>query len=87
MRPLQPTDRRVHASHSEGEQIVRYDRAGKWYIEFVPPSPDAPARWPVKIAEAVHRAVQLVEQGGEVHLGLHGGGMFDVMYDREVMRP
>lgn len=73
-------DRRVHASHFEGEEIVRYDRAGKWYIELVEPSRDAPARKPVKIAEAVSRAVQLVEQGGEVHLGLQGGGMFDAMY-------
>lgn len=72
-------DRRVHAS-AEGEEIVRYDRAGKWYIELVEPSPHAPARQAVKIAQAVSRAVELVEQGGEVHLGLYGGGMFDAMY-------
>jgi hypothetical protein len=76
----QPNDRRVHASHWEGEEIVRHDRAGKWYIELVPPSRHAPLRKAVKIDEAVSRAIELVEQGGEVHLGLYGGGMFDHKY-------
>jgi hypothetical protein len=28
------TDRTVHADLSDGTQIVRYDRAGKWYAEM-----------------------------------------------------
>ena len=76
-------DRRVHASHPEGEEIVRYDRQGKWYIELVPPSPGAPARQQVPIAQAVARAKQLVEQGGTIHFGEYGGSSFDRMVRRE----
>lgn len=84
MRPVrQPTDRRVHASHPDGEQIVRYERAGKWQIELVPPSRHAPLRKQVKIAEAVRRAIELEEQGGTIYLGLHGGQMFDHLLGQE----
>lgn len=84
MRPIeQPRDRRVHASHPEGEEVVRYNRAGKWYIELVAPSPHAPMRQQVPIAEAVARARVLAAEGGEVHLGLSGGGMFDHLYERD----
>lgn len=70
-------DRTVHAIHPSGEQIVRYDRAGKWYIELVPPSVDAPRRKHVGVREAARRARELREQGGEILVGLHGGQMFD----------
>lgn len=69
-------DRRVHAS-AMGEEIVRYDRAGKWYIELVSPSLDAGLRKHVGIGEAVSRALELRDQGGEIHLNLPGGGFFD----------
>jgi hypothetical protein len=75
-------DRRVHASHPEGEQVVRYNRQGKWYIELVQPSPHAPLRKQVPIAEAVTRAKQLAEQGGEIHYGLYGGSRFDKLVAR-----
>ena len=73
------SDRCVHASHFEGEEVVRYDRQGKWYIELVPPSPHAPARQQVPIAKAVARAKELVEMGGTIHFGERGGASFDRM--------
>jgi hypothetical protein len=75
-------DRRVHASHPEGEEVVRYNRAGKWYIELVPPSRQAPLRKQVKIAEAVKRAVELVEEGGTKYLNQPGGEMFDHLFQK-----
>lgn len=70
-------DRRVHASHYEGEEIVRYERAGKWYIELVEPSQHAPARKHVGIGEAVTRALEIRLMGGTVHFGVPGGSAFD----------
>lgn len=69
--------RTVHASHPAGEEIVRYNRAGKWYIELVSPSVDAPKRKQVTIAQAARRAEVLAEQGGEIHLRRPGGTSFD----------
>lgn len=67
-------DRRVHAEYGE-EQIVRYDRAGKWYIEFSP-ARMRPARH-VTVRAAACRAVELQEAGGVIHFGVPGGGSFD----------
>lgn len=73
-------NRTVHAEHPAGEEIVRYDRAGKWYIELVEPSPDAPWRRQVSVWDAVQRARELTKDGfGTIHIGLPGGGMFDRM--------
>lgn len=72
------SNRRVHAS-GWGEEVVRYDRQGKWYIELVPPSPDAPLRKAIPIREAVQRAIELRDQGGTIHLGVPGGNRFDSM--------
>jgi hypothetical protein len=71
------SDRRVHASHIEGEEIVRYDRQGKWYIEIVPPSPHAPWRRQVPISTAAARAKELEKMGGTIHFGVQGGNNFD----------
>lgn len=67
-------DRTVHAEHND-EKIVRYDSAGKWYIEFDPPRL-RPARR-VTIREAVQRAIELEQNGGTIYLGKPGGGSFD----------
>jgi hypothetical protein len=63
-------DRTVHATTLHGKQIVRYDRAGKWYLE------DPPGRWRVRIslATAVCEAAQF---GSYVYLGKPGGKRFD----------
>lgn len=70
------SDRQVHVS-AEGEEIVRYDRQGHWYIEMVPPSPHAGLRRRILLGRAVERAKELVDQGGTVHFGEYGGGAFD----------
>jgi len=61
-------DRTVHAvRRHDGAEIVRYDRAGKWYLERVDGS-----RSPLTLRGAVREAV-----GGRVHFGRPGGRIFD----------
>lgn len=80
-------DRRVHASHPAGEEVVRYDRAGAWYIELVDPSPHAPMRDRVTIKKAVRRALELAEDGlGQIHFGLPGGQTFEARVREESKR-
>jgi hypothetical protein len=68
------TDRRVHAA-CEGFEVVRYERAGKWYIE---PLLDGRRRERVSIGEAARRAVYARDPlGGVIHIGLPGGQTFD----------
>ena len=68
-------DRRVHAVAGEW-LLVRYNRAGKWYIEYEPPR--GRGSIPVKIAEAVRLALLWEEiAGGTIYFGLPGGGTFD----------
>lgn len=64
------TDRLVHGMTNDGGQIVRYNRAGKWYIEY----PDRKRRF-VDIRQAVDAALT-----GTARLGLPGGGVFDRLY-------
>jgi hypothetical protein len=68
-------DRTIHAIDRHGKQIVRYDRAGKWYLE------DQHGRWRVRIslAKAVHEATQV---GSHVYLDLPGGQRFDAAVRR-----
>lgn len=65
-----PTDRTVHASFGHLE-IVRYDRAGKWYVE------GEPKRSPVSMLRAAHLARSWRGIGGKVFFGLPGGKKFD----------
>lgn len=68
-------DRTVHASHPDGRQIVRYDRAGKWWLEHDPPLM-RPARH-IGVREAARIALQLEEEGGTIIMGRPGGNAFD----------
>lgn len=61
------TDRTVHGITPTGGEVVRYDRAGKWYLEY--PSGQ---RNPVSLIEAV-----TVAWAGAPRLDLPGGGRFD----------
>jgi len=67
-------DRRVHARSRGGLEVVRYDRAGKWYLE--PGREDLP-RQAVTIADAVKTARFIEKDDGEVFRGLPGGSRFD----------
>ncbi len=68
-------DRTVHAEGVAAE-VVRYNRAGKWYIE---PKDKTKKRRHVKIKEAAEFAAV----AAEVHFGLSGGGSFDALVRRE----
>lgn len=61
-------DRTVHASNGARE-IVRYDRAGKWYVEL-----KGLPRIPVTLAQAAKEARSY---GWVHHPGLPGGARFD----------
>jgi hypothetical protein len=69
-----PADRTVHAWGDSGE-VVRYDRAGKWYFE----PKDGPRRL-LGVSDAAIKALWLwYHDNGSVNFGLAGGGMFDQM--------
>src|SRR2546430_15759960 len=67
------TDRTVHAE-CEGFEVVRYDRAGKWYVE--PRNGDRPPEH-VGVGEAARRAASADVLGGVIHFGARGGDVFD----------
>lgn len=55
-------------------EIVRYDRAGKWFLE---PTNPYLKRQRVTIKEAASQAIWAAAHGGDYYLGLPGGGAFD----------
>lgn len=65
-------DRTVHGYTAEGHPIVRYERAGKWYVE-----PENGKRRHVKITEAAQLAV-----AGRPLLDRAGGQVFDARVRR-----
>lgn len=74
-------DRIIHAVCEDGREVVRYQRAGKWYIE-----PKEGARRLVTIGEAVEVAAVSRLGGGSVYYGQPGGSRFDSAVAREVVR-
>jgi hypothetical protein len=68
-------DRRLHGRVGHGE-IVRYDRAGKWYVEW-----PGSTRYHVTLAEAVDLATGFK---GAAYLGIPGGGRFDAAVRRKL---
>lgn len=71
-------DRTVHAKTVRGTEVVRYDRAGKWFVEGVDGW-----RHRVSLADAVRLATQ---PDAEVFLGRPGGGRFDAAGDAPARR-
>lgn len=65
-------DRRVHARCKDYWEVVRYDRAGKWYVEGY--GPRQGQRKQVSIWTAVHVAQANAVQ---VFYRVPGGGSFD----------
>jgi hypothetical protein len=68
-------DRRVHASGVAAE-VVRYDRAGKWYIE----AKATDTRRHIGVREAAEWASVAAT---EIYFGLPGGSAFDRHVKRE----
>lgn len=60
-------DRTVHGTDATGAEIVRYNRARKWYIE-----PKGGKRRQVSLTEAAQAAAD-----GKAPLGRYGGTAFD----------
>ena len=74
-------DRTIHAADARGGiEVVRYDRAGKWFIEIKEGygRPGLPAeRVPCTVKEAAEATRSILARGGSVFLGRHGGRSFD----------
>lgn len=66
-------DRTVHAEFPGIAEVVRYNRAGKWYVEFS----DGRKRRHVGVLDAAEVAADLVRRGGSIYYGRPGGGKFD----------
>jgi hypothetical protein len=76
------SDRTVHASY-RGMEVVRYDRAGKWYLE---PRDRTLKRQHVTLSEAVNAAIWGRKYGnGTFFLGLCGGTAFDAKVKARVV--
>lgn len=67
-------DRTVHARSKDGREVVRYDRAGKWWIE----SPDG-SRIRLNLTAAISEAYMMAHDDGGVVVrwGQPGGQQFD----------
>jgi hypothetical protein len=74
------TDRTVYARRKDGCEVVRYDRAGKWYLEW-PRERMIPAQH-IALGRAIDEAAMAAHEGGHVYLGMPGGGTFDRTYNR-----
>lgn len=62
-------DRTVHVTLRDGREVVRYDRAGQWYIEH-----PGGRRFRLLLADAVSWAL---DTGAQWHEGRPGGLLFD----------
>jgi hypothetical protein len=72
-------DRTVHA-YGKGYEVVRYDRAGKWYVESVDGS-----RRAVTLDQAVREAAFVASRGtGDIFWGQPGGRAFDFRLRRHL---
>ena len=71
-------DRRVHAECATFE-VVRYERAGKWFVESKVKL--VPAEH-VGVSEAARRAISAEALGGEINYGVPGGQVFDLKVQR-----
>jgi len=66
---MRASDRTVHGLTSAGAEIVRYDRAGKWYIEPTVPE--------IRRAHVTVRSAASLAAMGTHYPGKLGGGTFD----------
>lgn len=75
------TNRTVHARSCDGHELVRYERAGKWYVEYADGRPRA-AQTLTGACLVAHLWESL--QLGVVLRGQPGGKMFDARLARMV---
>ncbi len=72
-------DRRVHAEHRTGKQIVRYERAGAW--KYCDADGD---EMRISVMDA---ATYAIHAGWTVHFGIPGGSRFDAEVRRMSSEP
>lgn len=71
-------DRRVHGMSALGNEIVRYERAGKWFLEHTPQD-----RVALTFSEAVECALR---PNASVRFGVPGGERFDAAVRKGLAR-
>lgn len=64
---MENPDRTVHCVLSDGRELVRYNRGGKWWVE-------GQGRMSIHMRDAVALAIQ---RGQQFYFGRPGGGSFD----------
>ncbi len=70
-------DRRIHGLSQSGGEIVRYERAGKWYCEY------RDSRIAITVEDA---ALFACAEGATAYLGVAGGRRFDSLVREEMAR-
>lgn len=65
-------DRTVHARDTAGNELVRYDKAGRWWVEK-----DGARHRVATVKDAVDHALAMERAGGEILLFQPGGQQFD----------
>lgn len=65
-------DRTVHATSRDGDEVVRYDRSGKYRLERADGT-----RANLGLQTAVTEAMLFAVTGGTIYLGRPGGMRFD----------
>lgn len=66
-------ERVEHARSVDGRELVRYDKVGKWYVEW--PGHMYPMEH-VKIGRAADIAVEWLKNGGTIYPKQYGGTRF-----------
>jgi len=75
---LDQSDRSVHATNQTSDcKLVRYDRAGKWYVEDF-----YLGRSLIGIEAAARLARHWESNGGAIRFGVPGGSRFDALVRR-----
>jgi hypothetical protein len=74
-------DRTVHGRARNGSEIVRYDKAGHWFLEGAYVLRGERVR--ITLGEAVFLVTR---DGAEVFFGLPGGRAFDYKVKAELLR-
>lgn len=67
------SDRMIHAKLIDLIEVVRYDRAGKWYIENL----ETGKRKHVGVLDAAEEAARIYREGGIIYFDRPGGSKFD----------
>ena len=73
-------DRAIHTRTPDDRLIVRYDRAGKWFVESANSEALIPA-WQITLRQAVELATQ---EGSHIYFGVPGGRAFDAAVKKAV---